>query len=216
MRMRGAIFDMDGTLLDSMEGWATAGEEYLRRRGITPCSGQADSLLYQGMIGAAEHFRRTYGITDDVPTIIDGINAAVKAFYETQAVPCEGVIAFLERLKANGVRMCVATATDRCLAEPTLARLGLLPFFDKIFTCTELGTDKTSSLIYDTAAAFMGTSTQDTWVFEDASYAVRTAKKAGYAVCAIYDRFEKHPDFLKETADCYVLSYHEALQKEFS
>ncbi len=212
MSIQGAIFDMDGTLLDSMEGWATAGERYLRRRGITPRFGEADCLLYQGMIGAAQHFRNAYGITEDVQTIIDGINDEVAAFYATKAIPCDGVTEFLEMLKTRGVRMCVATATDRCLAQPTLERLGLLPFFDRIFTCTELGTDKTSPLIYDTATAFMGTPKEETWVFEDASYAVRTAKTAGYPVCAIHDRFEKRAAYLQETADHYVMSYREAIK----
>ncbi len=215
MSMRGAIFDMDGTLLDSMEGWATAGERYLRRRGLEARCGEADSLLYQGMIGAAQHFQKEYGITEDVQTVIDGINEEVAEFYNVQATPCDGVIAFLEMLKARGVRMCVATATDRCLAEPTLRRLGLLPFFDRIFTCTELATDKTSPYIYDTATAFMGTPKAETWIFEDASYAVRTAKAAGYPVCAIYDRFEKRAAYLKDAADHYVMSYHEAIKIEF-
>lgn len=212
MDIQGAIFDMDGTLLDSMEGWATAGEQYLRQRGITPRFGEADCLLYQGMIGAARHFQDAYGISDDVQTIIDGINEVVADFYATKAVPLDGVTEFLEALKARGVRMCVATATDRCLAQPTLERLGLLPFFDRIFTCTELVTDKTSPMIYDTAAAFMETPKETTWVFEDASYAVRTAKTAGYPVCAIYDRFEKRAAYLRDTADRYVMSYRDAMK----
>lgn len=214
MAMQGAIFDMDGTLLDSMEGWATAGECYLRRRGIEPRCGEADCLLYQGMIGAAEHFQQEYGIAEDVQTIIDGINAEVAEFYQTQATALEGVHEFLEMLKTRGVKMCVATATDRCLAQPTLERLGLMPYFDRLFTCTELRTDKTTSFIYDTATAFMGTPKEATWIFEDASYAVRTAKTAGYPVCAIYDRFEKRADYLKTTADLYITNYGEALEKD--
>ena len=215
MSLRGAVFDMDGTLLDSMEGWATAGEAYLRHRGLTPSGGDADSLLYQGMEGAAAYFQRAYGITDDIPTVIDGINAQVASFYAHRAVPRDGVIPFLTMLRERGVPLCVATATDRCLAEPTLERLGLLPFFDRIFTCSELHTDKTSSLIYDTAAAFMGTATADTWIFEDAAYAVRTAKAAGYPVCAIHDRFERRADYLQATADHYILSYREAMTLSF-
>ena len=213
MAMQGAIFDMDGTLLDSMEGWATAGERYLRRRGFEPRCGEADCLLYQGMIGAAEHFRREYGIEDDVQTVIDGINAEVEDYYRTQATALEGVAEFLQTLKSRGVKLCVATATDRCLAQPTLERLGLMPFFERMFTCTELRTDKTSSYIYDTATAFMGTPKEATWIFEDASYAVRTAKAAGYPVCAIYDRFEKRAAYLKSTADIYIENYGEALEK---
>lgn len=214
MAMQGAIFDMDGTLLDSMEGWATAGERYLRHRGIEPRCGEADCLLYQGMIGAAEHFRHEYGIEDDVQTVINAINAEVEEYYCTQATALPRVREFLETLKSRGVTMCVATATDRCLAQPTLERLGLMPFFERMFTCTELRTDKTSSLIYDTAAAFMGTPKEATWIFEDASYAVRTAKAAGYPVCAIYDRFEKRAQYLQNTADLYILNYSEALEKD--
>ena len=213
MDIQGAVFDMDGTLLDSMEGWATAGERYLRRRGIEPRCGEADCLLYQGMIGAAEHFRREYGIRDDVQTVIDGINAEVEAYYRTQVTALPDVHAFLRTLKDRGVKLCVATATDRCLAQPVLERLGLMPFFERMFTCTELGTDKTVPLIYDAAAAFMGTPKASTWIFEDASYAVRTAKAAGYPVCAIYDRFEKRAAYLKETADLYITNYGEALEK---
>ncbi|MBE6764053.1 MAG: HAD family hydrolase [Ruminococcaceae bacterium] len=215
MAMQGAIFDMDGTLLDSMEGWATAGQRYLERRGLVSRCGEADSLLYQGMIGAAQHFQREYGITDDVQTIIDGINAEVAAFYAAQATACNGVREFLQMLKDRGVKMCVATATDRCLAQPTLERLGLMPFFDCLFTCTELKTDKTVPLIYDTATAFMGTPKKQTWIFEDASYAVRTAKTAGYPVCAVYDRFEKRAEYLKSTADHYVRDYYEAMNAAF-
>ncbi len=215
MSMQGAIFDMDGTLLESMEGWATAGKHYLLRRGIVSRCGEADSLLYQGMIGAAKHFQEEYGLTDSVQTIIDGINEEVAIFYATRASVKEEVVPFLQKLKDSGVKMCVATATDRCLVEPTLERLGLLPYFERLFTCGELQTDKTEPLIYDTATSFMGTSKEQTWIFEDASYAVRTAKAAGYPVCAVYDRYEKRADYLRTTADVYITQYKEAMRAIF-
>ena len=209
MALRGAIFDMDGTLLDSMEGWMTAGETYLRSRGIVPHGGEQDSLMYQSMMGIAAHFRHTYGLPEAEEEIVRGINDQVRAFYETRATAVDGVAAVLARFKAAGIPLCVATATDRCLAQPALERAGLSMFFDRIFTCTEVGAGKTRSRIFDEARAFMGTPREDTWVFEDALYAARTAKAAGYAVCGVYDRFEPCPDELKALCDMYIRSYRE-------
>ena len=202
---------MDGTLLDSMEGWATAGEKYLRRRGLTPRGDERDSLLGQGMLRAALYFQEAYGIEDDVAVMIEEIKREVRDYYENEATLCDGVTAFLTKLSEQGVKMCVATATERALAEPVLERLGIRSFFDKIFTCRELDTNKTEPLIYETARAFMGADKAQTWVFEDALYAARTAKAAGYPVCAVYDRFETDAAALTETADLYIRSYREAM-----
>ena len=211
--IKGAIFDMDGTLLDSMEGWATTGETYLRLRGITPCHGSKDNLMYQGMLGIAAHFQSTYGITDTTETILADINALVKEYYAQHVTPLDGAVAFLQTLKANGVKITLATATDRCIVEPTLRRLGMWELFDGVFTCTELKTSKLSPLIYDTAREYMGTAKEETWVFEDAAYAAKTAKAAGYLLCGICDRFEKRREELERLADVYLADGYADAQK---
>ncbi len=211
----GAILDMDGTILESMGVWATVGEDYLRRRGIIPCHGDADSLMYQGMRGIASHFRTAYGIADEDMKIIEDLNEMVKEDYANVVTPKDGAIGFLRMLRERGIRLCLATATDRCIVEPTLARLQMLELFDGIVTCTEVGVGKHKPLVFDTARQLLGTSLDTTWVFEDAAYAAVTAKTAGYHVCAVYDSFERRAEELRAHADVYLLGYHEASKLPF-
>lgn len=211
----GAVFDMDGTILESMGAWATVGEAYLRRRGITPCHGDADSLMYQGWEGIVTHYRTAYAIEDDAQTIKKDLLAMVKAYYDQHAVPKEGAIAFLEALRSKGVKTYLATATDRAVAQPTLSRLQMLSLFDGIVTCAEVGIGKQSPLVFDTARERLGTALDTTWVFEDAAYAAATAKRAGYHVCAVYDRYERDTEKLKAHADVYLSGYHEAHKLPF-
>ncbi|MBR5135026.1 MAG: HAD family phosphatase [Clostridia bacterium] len=213
--IKGAIFDMDGTLLDSMNVWATTGQEYLCRRGITPAHGKKDCLMFQGWDGIVAHFRDAYGIEEAPETVVADILKLVKQNYDATATPLPDAIAFLETLKRNGVKITLATATDRSVVEPTLRRLGMWDLFDGVFTCSELKTSKLSPLIYDTARAFMGTPLENTWVFEDALYAAKTAKAAGYALCGICDRFEPRGEELKRIADVYLDGYAEAAKLPF-
>lgn len=211
----GAVFDMDGTLLDSMEAWAITGETYLRERGITPLYGKKDCLMFQGWQGIVSHFQQAYGITDTEEKMVADLLALVKVHYDAHATALEGAIDFLKALKVGGVKITLATATDRLIVEPTLKRLGMWELFDGVFTCRELSTTKLSPLIYDTAREHMGTALEQTWVFEDALYAATTAKKAGYHVCAIRDRFEERADELRAVADVYLNGYHHAARLPF-
>ncbi len=205
--IRGAIFDMDGTLIDSMGGWAAMGQRYLQSRGLTPCHGARDSLMLQGWEAVVTHYQTAYGITDDRETIVSDIKAMMAAFYRTEPTLVDGILPFLRCLRDSGVRVCVATATDRALAAPVLERMGILPFVERLFVCSELNTNKHSPLIYDTARAWMGTPLEETWVFEDAWYAARTAKRAGYPLCGIVDRFETRQEELAALADVMLEDY---------
>ncbi len=208
--IRGAIFDMDGTILESMVIWATIGEQYLHCRGIAPSHGDRDSLMYQGWGGITDHYRTAYGIIDSPETIKRDLMAMVAAAYAKQAVPKEGAVEFLRTLCRNGVKLCLATATDESIVEPTLRRLGMREYFEGVVTCAQVGVGKHDPLVYDTALSILGTDREKTWVFEDAYYAANTAKNAGYPVCAVYDRFERRGDDLCRKADVYLAGYHEA------
>ena len=82
-----------------------------------------------------------------------------------------------------------ATSSDRRVVEGALKRLKIMDCFARIFTCTEIGAGKDQPDIYLAAAAFMGTRPEETWVFEDALYALETAKKAGFRTVGVFDAF---------------------------
>lgn len=201
MKIAGAIFDFDGTLFDSMSIWDTAGENYLRSLGREPASDLSSTLSAMSLYQAAVYLRETYGLSLCVEEIMDGINKTVEDFYFYSAMPKPGVPEFLERLHLQGIKMCIATATDRYQIEAALERCGLTRYFGEIFTCTAVGHGKDEPHIYEAALEFLGTAKAETLVFEDALHAIRTAKAAGFPVAAVYDPHEPNQAEVRSTAD---------------
>lgn len=136
---------------------------------------------------------------------MDGVNARIEAFYRKTAPAKEGVRDFLHALRQSGVKMCVATATDRPLAEAALRRTGLLSYFSFLLTCTEAGFGKDSPDIFVLAQKKLGTPREQTVVFEDALYAMQTAKRAGFPVAAVYDASSQaDQEQIRQLADVYM------------
>lgn len=204
MRVQGAIFDVDGTLLDSMPAWNTIASDYLRSIGYEPRAGLDEVFQSLSLQQAAEYYQQEYGVTLSGDEIMAGVDAILERFYRNQVPLKPGAAELLERLRRKRVRLCIATATDRYLVEAALERCGVLSCFDRIFTCTEVGHGKDEPHIFEAALGFLGTERADTWVFDDALYAIRTAKSAGFPVAAVYDGSEKAPGEVRALADLYL------------
>ena len=211
--IKGAIFDLDGTLLDSMFIWDTIGEDYLRSLGKEPHEDLKETFMTLTLEEAAEYYRKHYGVPLSVKEIVDGVNAMVEQTYRTKVTLKPGISEYLAWLKENGVRMCVATVTDKYLVEETLDRLGVRHYFSEIYTCAEVGFGKDKPVIYQKALEHLGTEKSDTYVFEDLPFALNTAKTDGFPTVGIYDRHEAHQDELKELADYYVLDFTDHILK---
>lgn len=204
MRIRGAIFDVDGTLLDSMFIWDTIGEAYLRSIGYQPKENLNETFKNMSLHQAARYYQTEYGVTRSIDEIMDGVNAMLERYYRFEVPLKPGAAELLERLRQNGVKLCIATATDRHLVEAALDRCGVLSCFGEIFTCNEVGHGKDEPDIFEEALRFLGTEKAETVVFDDALYAVRTAKEAGFPVAAVYDSHEKAQDQIRMLADVYL------------
>ncbi len=205
--LKGAVFDFDGTLFDSMFIWDTIGGDYLRPIGYSPREDINEILKPMSLYQAAGYFRSEYGVRLSPEEITEGVNRRIEHFYLNEVQPKENAGHFLEMLSGHGVRMCLATATDRHLVEPALVRCGMEKYFGGIFTCSSAGAGKDSPLIFREAMHFLGTGKQETWIFEDARHAVMTAKEDGFNVAAVYDRYEENQTFIKKTADYYLKDY---------
>lgn len=199
--IKGAIFDVDGTLLNSMYIWENIGEDYLRSLGIKPEKNLREKIKTLSLYQSACYFQDKYGIKLSTDEIMDGVNKMIEDFYLNKAELKEGVAEFLQELKNNGVKMCIATATDRYLVEGALKRCGVLNYFSDIFTCTSVGHGKDEPIIYREATNHLNANKKDVIIFEDALYAVKTAKADGFTVVSIYDESEKNQDKIKSLSD---------------
>ncbi len=204
MQIKGIIFDFDGTIFDSMGIWETAGKEYLASIGIEAEKDLHKKILTMSLAQSAEYMQSEYSLSLTMDEIMLGINKTVEDFYINRAMPKEGAIQMLEMLQAKGIKMCIATATDRYHIEAALMRCNMTKYFDGIFTCTEVGHGKDSPQIFEYACDHLGTDKNETAVFEDAYHAALTAKNAGFYVVGVYDKSEKKTEKIKEFADLYV------------
>lgn len=202
--LKGAIFDFDGTLFNSMFIWDTAGEIYLRSIGIEPEEDLQKVLKPMSLLQSAIYVREKYVIPLTVEEIMDGINRTVEDFYFHTVQPKEGIIALLEQMKEQGIKMCIATATDRNQVEAALKRCGMETFFSELFTCTDVGHGKDEPIIFQKAMEHLGTAKVDTAVFEDAYHAIRTAKADGFLTVAVYDSHEEKQEELKVLSDVFL------------
>ena len=181
--IRGAIFDADGTLLDSMGIWDTLGEDYLRTKGKIPRENLRETFRDMSLLQAACYYRENYALTESPEKIV-------------------------EELCQRNIKMCIATATDHSLIRAALQRCGVLHYFTFILTCGQAGAGKDTPAIYEEALALLGTGKEETFVFEDALYALKTAKTAGFPTVGVKDPSSavQEREIIKQ-ADYYLYTF---------
>lgn len=209
MKVKGAIFDVDGTILDSMPIWESIGSRYLRHLGYEPKADLDSILNTMSVEEGALYYQSEYGVSLSKDEIVEGLNCFLADFYEQEVEIKREVRDVLEFLKNKGVKMCIATASHKPLIESAFKRLGLLKYFSEIFTCSQIGVGKSNALIYEIAQEHLGSAREHIVVFEDALYAIETAKKAGFITIGVFDKQEKNQKEMKEIADFYIQDFSE-------
>lgn len=209
MNITGAIFDFDGTLFDSMHVWVGIRDKYFDRIGLK--LSKEDEEVFKGvylresLILAKERF----SLPQSYEELYDQFFDYIKELYLSDAKPKNDIIPFLERLKSRGVKMGIATATGEPALIAALEKYGMRDYFSFICSTYTVGAAKTEPKLYDTVLRELGTDKESTWIFEDALYAVKTAKENGYNVVGIYDKSEPNMEEFKNTVDIFVHNYSE-------
>lgn len=185
---KGAIFDMDGTLLDSMPVWKRLTQGYLAELGLTVTDEEYAACEGFSQPQVAQYFVDRYPeLPGGASGLMEGMDRLITTRYETIAKPKAGVLPFLDGLRRRGVKMAIATLTARRHAEKALRDRDMMGYFEFMLTIEDVGISKYQPDIYLKSAEKMGLAPADCIVFEDAPYACATAKRAGFRVCGMVE-----------------------------
>ena len=209
MNITGAIFDFDGTVFDSMHIWKGVKFQFFDRIGLVLNEEQREEFKKLFLLDAIELAKTRFDFKMTDKELFDEFFILIKEKYLADTKPKNDIIEFLEKLKANGVKMGIATATGEPALIAVLEKFNMLHYFQEIYSTYTVGASKTEPKVYDVVLNELGTEKETTWIFEDALYAVKTAKKAGYNVVGIYDKSEPEQEELKNLVDIYIHNYSE-------
>ena len=201
------IFDLDGTLLDSMFVWKDAGAIFLREKGIEAPDDLYEQLKAMSLKQAAQYLNNRFQLSLSTSEIMEGIKGVVEKQYVNEVQLKPFVREYLKHLKACHKQMCIVTASEYSHVEAALKRLGVWNCFEFVLTCSEVGCGKDNPIIFQLAAQEWGVTPQEVVVFEDALHAIETAKAAGFYTVGVYDESAKNDmEEIKKIAD--VFTYH--------
>ena len=211
--MKYIIFDLDGTLIDSMPVWRGTGSGFLMNHNFPVPENLMEVVKTQTIWQTAEWFRTELGVPMEAEDIVNEIVESVVEAYRHTIPLKDGAMEYLEKMKQEGVEMCILTASEADYILPALDRLDIRKYFSHVLTCTELGEYKNDGKAYLKTMELMGGTLEETVVFEDAYYAVKGAKSVGFPVYAVLEEVVREDDIdkIKETADHYFHSYKELL-----
>ena len=208
MKINGAIFDMDGTLIDSLMVWDVLwekiGNRYRNDPSFRPDAVTEKAVRTLPLREAMELLHNASGIGESGEVLWQIATQMCVDFYTEEVQMKSGVLDFLEHLKQRGVKMCVASATAPDLLEIVIRRYRLDRYFSKIFSCSEIGKGKEFPDVFQAAHAYLGSPQDRTWVFEDSFVALQTAQKAGYQTVGIYDPYNFNLDRMPEVSTVYI------------
>lgn len=210
--IEGAVFDLDGTLLDSSWVWEKVDEKFLGDRGFQVPDDYVDEISPLGAERAAVYTIERFGLNEDKDDIVREWIEMAKKEYATEVVCKPYAKEFLEELHKLNIKMAVATSSDRELFTKTLEREGILEYFQKIVTVDEVERGKGYPDIYEEAARRIKVNPHKCLVFEDILAGVTGASLGEFNVVAVFDEKSKHNwEKIKSISKYSINDYKELL-----
>jgi HAD superfamily hydrolase (TIGR01509 family) len=209
---KGAIFDLDGTLLDSMGVWREIDVEFLARRGFVVPDDYIRAITAMHYQAAAEYTIQRFGLRERPEDVVAEWNHMAEEIYARHVFLKPFAREYLELLKSRGTRIAAATASAEGLYLPALKNNGAQGYFDAFTTVTEVSRGKGFPDIYLLAARKLGLAPEDCVVYEDILAGVRGAKAGGFFACGVYDRHSAYEwEEIRRLADRSITGWQELL-----
>lgn len=212
--IKAAIFDMDGTLVDSMWIWEDIDSQYLSEHNIEIPPTLKASIGHLSYQEVAEYFKKTFNLPYTKEEILAHWNSMAYDKYANEVPLKSGVKEFLKLLKSMNIKIALATSNSKNLLEACLKPNGIYDYFDVITTTSEVSRGKDFPDVYLLTAERLGVKPENCIVFEDILAAVKGAKAANMKVVGVYDKYAKadHNE-MKKLADLFIDKYEELSQK---
>lgn len=182
--MNYSIFDVDGTIPDSMEVWNTLASQYVQSLGKVPEKNLDEIVSDMSLEQSATYLKNHYKINKQEERIISEILNFISDFYEYEVNLMPGFKEFISHYDSINV---IGTSCDEELVKIALNRLGVLNYFEDIITCSKVNKSKDDSDFYLACAQALKQRPEDIVVFEDADYCIDVARKVGFKVIKIKD-----------------------------
>ncbi len=208
MKFKSAIFDMDGTLVDSLMFWdilwSELGKKHLNDETFRPSEEDDRAVRTLTLKDGMLLIHNNYHIGKSGDALLEETNNMIFDFYSKKVKLKNGVKEFLDYCYNSGCKMCIASATSLDFVKLALKNCGIEKYFSKIFSCADIKIGKEKPDIFFQAQQFLSTEISETWVFEDSAVSVNTAKNAGFKVVGIYDKFNFGQEEIKKLSDIYI------------
>ncbi len=206
------IFDLDGTLIDSMWIWKQIDIDFLEKRGLSLPNDLQKDIEGMSFTETANYFINRFALVESIEAIQFEWNEMAKHFYKSQIKLKDTVLPLIEYAKANNIKLGIGTSNSRELLNEVIAAHGIHDYFDAMRTSCEVNKGKPSPDIFLKVAEDLGIDPEKCLVFEDTHAGVLAAKRAGMRVIAVYDALsEPYQEAIKADADFFINSFSEIL-----
>ena len=203
-----AIFDMDGTLVDSLIVWNVLwkefGKRFLSGKDFAPNHDDDKAIRTMTLEGAMYLLHDKYGLAKDGKELLDTAIEIIENFYANDVTLKDGVLEFLEYCSSKNIKMCIASATELRLVKIAAEHCKIAKYFEGVYSCAEIGSGKDKPDIYILASESLGMKIGEVCVFEDSHVAINTSHGLGMKTVGIFDKFNYGQDEIKKIADYYI------------
>ncbi len=207
--MKVALFDVDGTILNSMGAWENLGRQFLKSKGIDTSKNINNILYPMTSLEAASYPKNHYQLNDSIQEILESFHKDLYNFYVNEVQLKEGIIDVFEVLKSHNYQLYIASSSTKELIAKSFERLNIKHYFVDIFTFDNIRIPKSDKAFYTMISRRIKTDPSDIIVFEDSILAAKAAKKSGMKVVGIYDKHARGN--LEEHVNRYVEKWEDLL-----